>query len=162
MLCGLLSDTHNNLTNLKKVLERFSQHGVEHILHAGDVTSVQTLQLFKGYNVWIAQGNMDRDPGFKMRARAIFGPGRYLSIHRLELAQSHIALMHSNLHPDWQSSINSGLYRYVIYGHTHIAQDITKGKTRIINPGSLAGTRYKSPSCGILNLATDDLTWIRI
>ena len=162
MLCGLLSDTHNNKKNLQFALTRFSQQGVEVILHAGDVTSVQTLQLLKDYNVWIAQGNMDRDPGLRMHARKLFGPGHFQSIHKLELAQTQIALLHSDLHPDWTSIIDSGSYDYVIYGHTHIANDITIGTTRIINPGPLSGTRYKAPSCAILDLTTDNLTWIRI
>ena len=162
MLCGLLADTHNNQTHLEKALERFSQQRVKVILHAGDITSVQTLQLLEGYDVWVAKGNMDRDPGLGMHARRLFGPGRFRSLHKITFEDARIALLHSHLHPEWSPIIDSELYDYVVYGHTHIAKDVKLGKTRIINPGPLSGTGYKTSSCAILNLTTDTLTWLQI
>ena len=162
MLCGLLSDTHNNKENVKRALKRFRQTKVEVILHAGDVTSTQTLDLMADFDVWIAQGNMDRDPGLRARSRRLFGPGRFHPLHKLELAQTKIALVHSDLHDDWSNLVHSGDYQYIIFGHTHIAKDTRIGVTRIINPGSLSGTRYKSPSCAVLDISQDTLIWINI
>jgi putative phosphoesterase len=162
MLCGLFADSHNNKTNIQKALTRFSQEGVVVILHAGDITSVQTLQLLQGYDVWIAQGNMDRDPGLRMQSRLLFGPGRFLPLHKIRLQNKHIALLHSDLHPEWSTLVNSGLYDYIVIGHTHTTNDVMFGNTRIINPGSLAGTRFKAPSCAILDILTDTLTWVSL
>jgi putative phosphoesterase len=162
MLCGLLSDTHNNHTNIKTALSRFHSQGVETILHAGDVTSVQTLQLFEGFDLWIAAGNMDKDPGLKSCARSMFGPGRFLNVHKIALANASFYLVHSELHPEWEPALQSGIYRYAVCGHTHAAKDVMIGNTRVINPGSLAGTRYKQPVCAILNLKDDVLQWIRL
>ncbi len=162
MLCGLISDTHNNQRNLKKALNRFREQGIDYVLHAGDVTNLQTLQLLDGFDAWIAKGNMDRDAELRRCARNLFGPGRFRSIHKIELEHTKIALMHSDLHPQWASVIQSGIYRYVIYGHTHVAKDTISGSTRIINPGSLSATRYKAPTCAILDTTTDTLTWVKL
>lgn len=162
MLCGLLSDTHNNHQNLTSALQRFRNLGVERLLHAGDVTSVETLKLMEGFTVWIAQGNMDRDPLLRTQARLLFGPGCLRQVHKLSITGINIALLHSSLTDEWSTLVTSGLYQYIIYGHTHIASDKMIGKTRIINPGSLSGTRFKTPTCAILDTETDTLTWIRI
>jgi putative phosphoesterase len=162
MLCGLISDTHNNARNLHQALQRFSQQGVDVILHAGDITSVQTLELLKGYDVWIARGNMDRDPALQLKIRSLFGLGRFLHLHQLVFEGRHIALVHSDLHPDWEKIVNSGQFDYVVFGHTHIAMDKRVGNTRIINPGSLAGHRYKASSYALLDLGNDKLTWFRV
>lgn len=162
MLCGLLSDTHNNPDTLKRALNRFREQSIDIILHAGDVTNQQTLQLLSGFDVWIAQGNMDRDPSLRSCARTLFGPGRFRSIHKIELDHISFALLHSDLHPEWVSIVQSGLYRYVIYGHTHKPDDTLIGTTRIINPGSLSNSRYKTPTCAYLNTTTNVLTWVKL
>jgi putative phosphoesterase len=162
MLCGLIADTHNNQTNLKTAIKHFQEKGVETILHAGDITSVQTLRLLTGFDVWIAQGNMDRDPGLKTQARSLFGPGHFQPVLTIELAHTMVALLHSDLSPEYTNIVSSGFYRYVIYGHTHVPEDKTIGNTRIINPGSLSGARYTSPTCALLDLLTDTLTWLKL
>ncbi len=105
---------------------------------------------------------MDRDPGLRSCARSLFGPGRFNSLHKIELMHTAIALMHSDLHPEWQTIVESGYYRYVIYGHTHHPKDTLIGNTRIINPGSLSTARYNIPICACLDITTDRLTWLRI
>lgn len=162
MLCGLLSDTHNNHQHLETALQRFRNLGVSSLLHAGDVTTAATLHMMEGFHVWIAQGNMDRDPGLRSQARALFGPGSFRDVHKLTFGDTRMALLHSDLHPEWTDLLTSGLYDFIIYGHTHNASDKTVGKTRIINPGSLSGTRFKQPSCAVLDTETDLLIWIHV
>ncbi|MDF1515412.1 MAG: YfcE family phosphodiesterase [Anaerolineae bacterium] len=161
MRCGLIADTHNNQANLKAALARLWCHQVECILHAGDITSIQTLELMADFNAWISQGNMDREPGLKRCARFLYGPGRFQSVHKIQLADKHIALMHSQSHPDWIPTLHSSNFQYMVYGHTHQKEDTMVGTTRVINPGSLSGTRYKPATCAILDLATDRLEWLR-
>ncbi len=44
MRIGLISDTHNNLRNVKLALARFRSEGVQTILHAGDITGPKVLE----------------------------------------------------------------------------------------------------------------------
>jgi predicted phosphodiesterase len=46
---------------------------------------------------------------------------------------------------------------YVLCGHTHRADDVRVGRTRVINPGALS--RARPPSVAVLDTAVDDLTF---
>lgn len=49
---------------------------------------------------------------------------------------------------------------YLLHGHTHLRRDDRVGHTRIVNPGALY--RAKVKTCALINLATDDLTFIEL
>ena len=38
MIIGVISDTHNNLRNVKKIIELFNEKKVELVIHTGDIT----------------------------------------------------------------------------------------------------------------------------
>jgi hypothetical protein len=52
---------------------------------------------------------------------------------------------------------NDGQLDYLFTGHTHVRMDKRIGRTRLINPGALGGTRKQSRSVAILDLDTDEL-----
>jgi hypothetical protein len=39
MLIDVMSDTHDNIMQTKKAVEKFNRKKVEHVLHAGDIIS---------------------------------------------------------------------------------------------------------------------------
>ena len=47
MRIGIVSDTHNNLKNVKKVIELFNNSKVEKVIHTGDITQPKVLAQFK-------------------------------------------------------------------------------------------------------------------
>ena len=47
MKIGVLSDSHDNLPNIRKAVEVFSKNGVEALIHGGDFCSPFTLAEFK-------------------------------------------------------------------------------------------------------------------
>ncbi|MFN3346920.1 MAG: YfcE family phosphodiesterase, partial [Candidatus Bipolaricaulaceae bacterium] len=63
MLIGVLSDTHDNLANLRRFLALFRERGVELVLHAGDFVSPFTAEPFRetGLRVIGVFGNNDGD-----------------------------------------------------------------------------------------------------
>jgi hypothetical protein len=162
MKIGLISDTHNQQHKVKTALNAFREAGVEVVLHAGDVTSVETLALFEGFDVWVARGNMDRDHRLAGAVRDRFGPGRLRNVHELEIDGARVALTHGDSHQALHSLLESGEYDYVIRGHTHARNDETRGETRLINPGALKHTEWRPTTAAILNLATGDLTWVEV
>lgn len=159
MRIGLISDTHNEQQKVKLALQKFQEHGVEIILHAGDITSTATLNLFSDFNVWISRGNMDRDRELPKVASQLFGPGRMATTHELKIDDTTFALLHGDSWTQLESRIKSKRYNFVIHGHTHVPQDETIGATRVVNPGALGHARWHSPTYAILDLTERTLEW---
>ncbi len=158
MRIGLISDTHNEHPRIQQALESFRQQQVSIVFHAGDVTDAATLRLFAGFDVWLAQGNMDRDLKLRPTVQELFGSGRMAKVHHLSVAGVAVALLHGDDSVTLDSLIHSATYALVIHGHTHIPQDETVGATRVINPGALV----RIPTCAILDLETGALTWLEL
>jgi len=162
MRIGLISDTHNNRRTVKAALARFRREQIKTLLHAGDITNVATLEMFEGFDMWIARGNIDHDPNLVKVANVLFGPGRLANVHTLTFDGIHIAMTHGSSWQRLTSAIEAGTYNYVIHGHTHTPRDERIGATRVINPGALGRSRWKCATCAILDLATDALEWIEL
>ena len=47
MLAGVVSDTHNNVRNIKNLINIFNNEKVDLVIHTGDITSASSLNLFK-------------------------------------------------------------------------------------------------------------------
>jgi putative phosphoesterase len=162
MRIGLVSDTHNDQARIRRALERLEQEGISLVIHAGDVTNTKALRLFSDFDVWIARGNMDRDPALARVSRELFGPGRLREIQELTLDGARLAVIHSGETTRWRSLVSSKEYEYVIHGHSHKPRDERFGATRVINPGALGSTRFRVPTFAILDLETGDLSWIEV
>ena len=46
MRIGVVSDTHNHLRNVGRIVELFNAAGVERVVHTGDITQAKTLEVF--------------------------------------------------------------------------------------------------------------------
>ena len=159
MHIGLVSDTHDNLANVERALTQMRLEGISTLLHAGDVTDARTLRLFRGFDLWLARGNMDHDLGLQQAATAVFGAGRLLASHTIQIDGAAIALIHRGEGATGAQLTSSGMFDYVICGHTHRPQDRWVGTTRVINPGALGNQRWDTPTFAILDLATGELRW---
>lgn len=158
MRIGLVSDSHNNHTNVRTALARFSESGIAVVLHAGDITQPNTLELLSGYDVWAARGNMDHNRELEGTADRLFGAGRFRAVHHLTLDGVTIGLTHGDS-PNALQALLSGGYDYVIVGHTHAREDRQVGSTRVINPGALGNTRWQPASFAILDTQSGELRW---
>ena len=162
MRIGLLSDTHNDRSATEWALAHLRSEGITVLLHAGDVTTAGTLRLFEGFDIWIARGNMDHDPGLGATAQAMFGCGHLRALHRLAFGGASIALAHNGDAIEVRGLIHSGAEDYVILGHSHRRHDQRLGKTRVINPGALGNPRWSRPSFAILDVCRGELSSIEL
>lgn len=162
MRIGIISDTHNDQNLTQRALAHFKQAAITMVLHAGDVTSARILRLFEGLDVWIARGNMDHDPALIPTAQALFGPGRFRTVHTLSIESCNIAMVHNGESQTAREMVKSKTYAYLIHGHTHHTRDERVLSTRVINPGAIGNTRWRRPSFAVLDVATDDLSIIQL
>ena len=63
MRIGIVSDTHNNLRNVGRIVELFNAARVERVIHTGDITQAKTIHAFAGLEapLWGVFGNNDQE-----------------------------------------------------------------------------------------------------
>lgn len=128
---GVISDTHNFFDS--KIPGLF--HGVEHILHAGDIGLPRILlQLEEIAPVTAVCGNTD-DPGFAYHQTEVIAlAGRKFLIH-------HIVHPHALSDPP-KASIAREQPHVVVFGHTHKPFHQTIGGILFFNPGYAGKSRF--------------------
>ncbi|MBL7063179.1 MAG: metallophosphoesterase family protein [Anaerolineae bacterium] len=95
MRISIISDTHDDAHNLEAALEALRAESVTKILHCGDVCGPGLIQALAGFDVWIAQGNMDRHFGLAQVVEETLGRGWLAWLHRLTVD----VLTYRALHP---------------------------------------------------------------
>ena len=161
MKVGIISDTHDNLRNLEAAIEALQAEEVTKILHCGDICGPEVIQALADFDVWIAQGNMDRHPGLSQAVEKTLGRGRLAWLHQPTLDGYSVVMIHGNNEEVLGNLASSGKYAYVFHGHTHRRRNQTVGRTRVINPGALGGMRWQSRSFCILDLATGEARFVK-
>ena len=51
MRIGVVSDTHNNLKSVNKIVDIFNESAVERVIHTGDITQSKTINAFSDLNM---------------------------------------------------------------------------------------------------------------
>lgn len=158
---SLLSDSHDNIENLKRVVQISNEKECSHIFHLGDIVSplsAKTLMNFKG-EVIAVFGNCDGD---KIELEKIFNNiGGNISKPpiKFELHERMFILMHEPFLLN--EVIMSGRSDYIFFGHTHESDFRREGKTVIINPGETAGIKNE-PTFYILDIYKDNFEKINL
>ncbi|MBN1594166.1 MAG: metallophosphoesterase [Candidatus Coatesbacteria bacterium] len=152
MKVGIIADTHDYLPNIDKAVSLFNERKVEHIIHAGDIVSPFTANIFRKLRAPMKAvfGNNDGDKLFL--AKSFEGIAefheRYLT---LELQGKRILVFHQ---PDFIESVSrSRDYDVVIHGHTHKMR-VDNREALLINPGECCGYLTNRASVVILDLNT--------
>ena len=155
MLVGVVSDTHNNLKNTKKIITLFNEAKVSWVIHTGDICSAKTLQVFTALSCKLigVYGNNDRNEvGLDETSRKNsfdFKEPPYL----VNIGNRNIAIFHEpDLIGDFLSkNINIDV---VLHGHTHRYKKEIKNGVLHFNPGESAGMLMGQNAIGILDLET--------
>ena len=125
-MIAIISDSHDNLANLKKAASLIKEQDIEAIIHCGDAASADVLKKafknFKG-NIYISLGNMDKDRGFPLKIKSFPNLKIYPEYGTLkDIAFAHFPQTAREL-------AESGKYEIVFYGHTHKPWEETINKT---------------------------------
>jgi putative phosphoesterase len=130
MILGVISDTHG----LLRPQAVSALRGSDHILHAGDFESPETLAaLAKIAPVTAIRGNVDTEPwASKLPETEI-----------AELGGVTIYLIHDLARLDVK--LEAAGIRVVVYGHSHQPKIEQKNGVLYFNPGSAGPKRFKLP-----------------
>jgi len=149
MKIAIISDTHDNLENLKKFLEWAKENEVKIIIHCGDVALPETLEVllknFKG-KVYLVFGNAElNQDAFKNLQEeysnlVIFEKVGELAFNKLKIAFSHFPSIARKV-------AYTNKYHFIFYGHTHKPWAEKINETYLINPGNLKGEPYQPTFC---------------
>ena len=124
MKIGIVSDTHGLLRpEVIKALE-----GCEAILHGGDITGPEILEKLGDIApVYAVRGNGDREWAEHIPVFLDF-----------ELAGLRVYMTHrkKDLPPDVSA------YDLVVFGHSHKYEEVRRGRTLMLNPGSCGPRRF--------------------
>lgn len=157
MKIGVLSDTHDNLANIRRAVALFAARGVGLLIHAGDVCSPFALQEFatlaaQGVRMHAVFGNNDGDRVMLVRRGADFCDF-HDGFAAVELEGRRIAVTH---YPDLAPALlASGMYDLVIHGHDHTVR-AEGSPRRLLNPGACSG--YLAPRATVAVVDTADLS----
>lgn len=161
-LIGLISDTHDNVENIKKAISIFKKHKIDLMIHTGDIVAPFTLTFFQNYKIpkIFIRGNNDGDV-VKIKSflvKEIVPDFPYQKV--LDIDNKKIILVHGHQNERIDRALQNQKYDYLIHGHSHLLRDQTVGRTRIINPGA---QYYKTTNTvAILEPSSDILEVINV
>lgn len=161
MRIGVVSDTHNHLSNVARIVELFNRAAVARVIHTGDITQAKTLEVLARLEVPLVGvfGNNDRGERSELALAAtrcgmtiVDGP------LDLQLADRRIVVVHDPRELDVALRDDHHL---ALHGHTH-RHVLERGNGALVfNPGECAGHVEGLNAVGIVDLATLDAEILR-
>lgn len=150
MRLGVVSDTHGRVENTREAVRMLDSLQVEHVLHCGDIGSVEVVELFAQWPTDFVVGNCDYHPERLATAITETDHTYHGAFGELQLAGRRVALLHGDDEGRLREATNSDQWDLVCYGHTHVASITRRGRTLIVNPGALH--RATPHSLAVVNL----------
>jgi uncharacterized protein len=160
MKIGIISDTHNDFKMTRKACNVFNAYEVDFVIHAGDLTSPDIIELFKDFKCRFVLGNADSNIDILNRECDNLGIHCVEETCELNLGEKNILVMHGNIVSIFREAVASGKYDYIIKGHTHYFENYIRNNTRIINPGTVVGSGEHTVA--ILDTDTDEVEKVSI
>jgi putative phosphoesterase len=150
---GVVSDTHNHLANVRRIVEILNAAGVERVVHTGDITQAKTLDALAGlaaplYGVY-GNNDLEREALDESAGRHRF----QLVDPPLELrwAERRILVVHDPR--DAEPALREE-HVLVLHGHTHRTRAERRRGRLFFNPGECAGHLRGRNRVGVVDLAS--------
>ena len=151
MRIGIVSDTHNNITNVHRIVELFNDARVDRVIHTGDITQAKTLEVFTHLNapLYGVFGNNDKERESLEAAMGQFGFLFRDPPFELEWHGRRIVVVHDPLELDGTLAAHHDL---ALHGHTHLYRHEAREGQVIFNPGECAGHMKGLNAVGVVDL----------
>lgn len=161
MKIGVVSDTHNNLRNVGRIVEMFNTLGVGQVVHTGDITQPKTLQALSHLEAPLAGvfGNNDQERPILDHTCADLGFHFVEPPLRFEVAGRSIVVVHDPLELEPLDIADESL---ILHGHTHrTTQEWQQGGILTFNPGECAGMMTGHNTIGVVDLGNLDVELLK-
>jgi len=151
MRIGVVSDTHNNMPNVRKIVSLFNQLDLQKVVHTGDITQAKTLEVFSHLKVPLhgVYGNNDLERDSLEAAVAKYGfqftdPPLSIQWHGRELKVVH--------DPRDLEDLDLSSCDLALHGHTHLRTLLRRENSLVFNPGECAGMIEGYNAIGVVDL----------
>ena len=152
MRIGVVSDTHNNLKNVRRIVELFNAARVERVIHTGDISQAKTLDVLAELEPPVTGvfGNNDQEresliAAIERHGMTFVDPPLELTWHGRSILVVHDPLELEGVQAD---------QHLVLHGHTHRQRIERVGSQLIFNPGECAGHMKGLNAIGVVDLET--------
>lgn len=140
MKIAILSDSHDHVNNLQKVVDQI-KNNAQAVIFCGDLVAPFSAEILSRSNLstYLCLGNNDEDHIGLVKK----GGDKFEWTHlaqefgQLELAGRRLAFCHYPKLAELLAKTND--YDAVFYGHTHQSKNETLGKCILVNPGAICG-----------------------
>lgn len=153
MLVGVVSDTHNNIKNIEKIIYLFNDEQVDLVIHTGDISKASTLEIFSSLNCPLVGvfGNNDRIEEGLIEVCKKYNFNFQEPPLSFSLKNKKVAVFHEpeliELYIEEHQDID-----LILHGHTHrYKEEITDGIV-YFNPGESAGSIKGKSAIGLINM----------
>lgn len=151
MRIGVVSDTHNNLANVRRIVALFNDAGVDRVVHTGDISQAKTLDVLAALDMPLygVFGNNDRER--ESLDAAVDRHGFTFREPPLQLAWHgrRILVVHDPLELE---GVLDETHDLALHGHTHLYRHERSGEQLIFNPGECAGHMKGKNAVGVVDL----------
>ena len=160
MKIGVVSDTHNNLVNVREIVRLFNDAGVERVVHTGDITQAKTLDVLAGLEapLYGVYGNNDVERASLDASAARHGFVFHDPPLELLWAGRCIVVVHD---PRDLRQRGVGEHDIALHGHTHMARCEREQGRLVFNPGECAGHMKGYNAVGVVDLDTLETTLLK-
>ncbi len=161
MLIGVVSDTHNNIKNIGKIINIFNNENVDIVIHTGDISNAATLKLFSRLDCPMlgAFGNNDRSEAGLAEVCDKYNFNFSEPPVSITLQERNIVIFHEpDLINDYLNQHND--VDLILHGHTHRHREESIDGVVYFNPGESAGLLEGKNAIGLVD--TDDLKIKRV
>ena len=146
MKIGIISDTHDDIENVRRGIDIFNNELVQYVIHAGDYVFPGVVLEFKRLNAKRigVLGNNDGEKGQLLKAFLEVGGELKGELGELHINDLKIGIYHGTSTVIKGRLIESGRYNIIVCGHTHrtepagasIGNYSDDTSTFILNPGT--------------------------
>jgi uncharacterized protein len=164
MKIAIISDIHDNLPNLEKVLKYCQENKIEKIICCGDLASEETFDRiaeFKG-EIFLVLGNMDEGHVEYIKIKDKYPNCRIFDFWgEIKLDNTNIGFTHKP-----EDAINNILkskikFDFVFHGHTHKPWIEDYQGVKLANPGNVAN-QFFAPTFAVLDTASKVLKLVTL
>ncbi|MDR1941821.1 MAG: metallophosphoesterase [Endomicrobium sp.] len=147
MLIGVISDTHDNISCIKKSVDFFNLRNAGIVLHCGDIFSPRAAKEFARLNCGFKAvfGNNDFERAALDNVISDFGIIKEAPFE-FKICGKIFIMTHRPVFAEEEK------YDYILYGHTHKARIEKTKKGLILNPGEACGFRYGRQTASLIDL----------